>query len=43
MSSNPVPVRVPDVVPAEPPRRPQTIQSGKKPRFVIKIAHSIPC
>ncbi|HYK43355.1 MAG TPA: hypothetical protein VE007_13280 [Thermoanaerobaculia bacterium] len=43
MSSNPTPARTPDVVPAEPPRRPQTNQSEKKPRFVIKIAHSIPC
>ena len=43
MSSNPVPARVPDAVPAAPPRAPQTNQSAKKPRFVIKIAHSIPC
>ena len=43
MSSNPTPVRVPDVVPATPPRPPQASQNDKKPRFVIKIAHSIPC
>jgi len=43
MSSNPIPARVPDVVPATPPQRPQTSQNDKKPRFVIKIAHSIPC
>jgi hypothetical protein len=42
MSSNPVPTPVPEE-PAESSSSQPAEASEKKPRFVIKIAHTIPC